>query len=173
MPGLQKTFSFLVVLLFHTIICTCLTLIHADEEAEPPAKFKVMPMGDALTVGVGHPGGYRKKLFYKLKDKGYDVQFLGSSTLNPTASLLDDRHEGHIAWGCDKMMEFSRELLDQVDDPDVILLSIGAVDVMGDDYMNAIYKWDQLILHLSYLKPHAHIIASNLIHSTRIAIKSI
>jgi hypothetical protein len=123
-----------------------------------------MPLGDDLTVGNGVPGGYRKKLFYSLREKGYDIDFVGSSTENSVAQLLDNDHEGHESWGCDKLKEFSQEIFDQVDDPDVILLSIGAQDMKGGDYMDAIQKWDDLILHISKIRPHAHIIASNLIH---------
>lgn len=126
-----------------------------------------MPLGDSLTVGTGVPGGYRKRLFYVLRDQGYDVDFIGSSTENSVSQLLDNDHEGHASWSCEKLMEFSQEIFDNVDDPDVILLLIGSQDMKATvpgQYDRPIQCWDDLISHISNIRPYTHIIASNLMH---------
>ena len=112
------------------------------------AKLKIMPLRDSLTIGQGVEGGYRKSLFFNLKRKGYDVEFLGSSTENKTKKIpIIDRHEGHGYWKIEKFMEFSREILDTAgEDIDVILLMVGAEDMRKGDYTDAINKWEKLLL---------------------------
>ena len=130
------------------------------------AKLRIMTLGDSLTVGEGVEGGYRKSLFFNLKRNGYDVEFLGSSKENLTNKIITgDRHEGHGNWMIDKFMEFSREILDKAgEDIDAILLMVGAEDIMRNgDYTDVIHKWEKLIVHIATIRPHTHIIVSNLL----------
>ena len=136
-------------------------------EDSPQPTFRILPMGDSLIVGNGVPGGFRKSLFYKLKKKGYNVDYIGSSRENNSSKLSDDEHEGHPGWTCSKMKEYSRELLENVPDPDVIVLIIGGEDMMAAEnhagYQNVIHEWNDLIVHIASIRPHAQIVVSTLI----------
>lgn len=129
------------------------------------AKLRIMALGDSLTIGEGVEGGYRKSLFFTLKSNGYDVEFVGSSPENLTNKIpIDDRHEGHGNWKIDKFMEFSREILEKAgEDIDAILLMVGSEDTRNGDYAGAIDKWEKLIVHIATIRPHTHILVSNLL----------
>jgi lysophospholipase L1-like esterase len=86
---------FLVIAMFITVI------------AEP---IRIVPIGDSITQG-GRSGReeytYRYPLFCKMKDAGYDFDFIGSlkSGLNADAKWpdykakpFDTDHEGHYGW---------------------------------------------------------------------------
>mmetsp|Transcript_9756 Transcript_9756/g.18332 ORF Transcript_9756/g.18332 Transcript_9756/m.18332 type:complete len:962 (-) Transcript_9756:1208-4093(-) len=129
-------------------------------------KLRVMPMGDSITVGLGFNGGYRKPLFLNLQENGYDIEFVGNSTENVSSSmgLNMDRHEGHKRWGINNFLEFSREILDMADDPDVILLMIGNEDMRDRNlFPDAIDRLDHLITHIADMRPHSLLIVSSVL----------
>ena len=128
---------------------------------------KIMPLGDELTVGSDQsPGGYRLQLYLNLDDEGYGVDLLGTNSSNPAEALPHPNHEGHIGWSIQDMTARIEEFLDKAE-PDVILLLIGAKDVVESKNMDEIVQsskqWDTLILKITHLRPHVHIIASNLL----------
>lgn len=122
-------------------------------------------MGDSITIGRGFTGGYRKSLYFNLRKHGYDIEFIGNCTENvtPSVGLNVDRHEGHANWGINDFLEFSREIFDNVDDPDVILLMIGTEDMRNDNLStDAIHRFDDLIAHITNMRPYSRLIVSNL-----------
>jgi hypothetical protein len=98
----------------------------------------ILPIGDSITQGGRSDRAeytYRYPLFYKLKDAGYDVNFIGSlnSGLNPDAKWPDKNgvafdldHEGHYGWKTaavrDKLAEWSAAWGAA---PDIALIHLG------------------------------------------------
>ena len=56
---------------------------------------RVMPLGDSITNGTGSndTAGYRGFLWTLLKNAGYNVDFVGSATSNPS---VQQQREGHL-----------------------------------------------------------------------------
>jgi len=95
------------------------------------ASISIMPLGDSITYGAGSTdNGYRKPLYQKLTDAGYDFDFVGSQT---TGDFGDPQHEGHPGWHADDAG--TDDILGQVynwlvtNPADIILLHIGTNDI--------------------------------------------
>jgi lysophospholipase L1-like esterase len=100
--------------------------------------FKILPIGDSLTQGVGDPdeNGYRGPLWYMLTDGGFSIDFVGT---NVGGVFPDPQHDG---WGgytigpgpsaADSWVRNGKgNIYDNIEtymaaDPDIILLLIGA-----------------------------------------------
>ncbi len=117
---------------------------------------KIMPIGDSITFGYGHEGGYRKYLDYYLKDKGYTkVDMVGpegkssaSFSFNGKNVSYDDNHAGYSgytikqkypipSWGENGLLEKlkSKDAVSSAK-PDVILLIIGTNDMTANRALN-------------------------------------
>jgi lysophospholipase L1-like esterase len=91
-----------------------------------------MPLGDSITSGVGstNNNGYRKPLYLKLTEAGYNFDFVGSQT---NGDFADPNHEGHSGWHADTTG--TNDILGQiynllaVNPADIVLLHIGTNDI--------------------------------------------
>ena len=111
---------------------------------------RIMPLGDSITEGYAsgalnenYEVSYRKALWDKLINAGYDVDFVG--TLNSGSTLFaDGDHEGHRGWTDDEIVNGrpvtepgAGKLADwlAVYQPDIVLLHIGTngLDPSPDD----------------------------------------
>ncbi|MBR5363583.1 MAG: hypothetical protein IK134_09725 [Oscillospiraceae bacterium] len=136
-------------------LLSALTLTASALPANPcfPAsaaeKTKIMPLGDSITFGMADDGGYRKYLWQKLKEKGYeDIDFVGpegkeSASFNYHGQQVtyDDNHAGYSGYTIvDRPGGFFGKLngiLETMQSgdyitkyaPDIILLQIGTNDI--------------------------------------------
>jgi lysophospholipase L1-like esterase len=95
-----------------------------------------MPLGDSITWDFyfgedrtdAERSGYRNYLWYKLRDIGYDADFVGSRTtggaIHPS---FDGDNEGHTGWTSYEIAESVYHFL-EMNPADVILLHIGTND---------------------------------------------
>lgn len=100
---------------------------------------KIMPMGDSLTLenhysDLNHPrplgmrSAYRNYLWYKLKEAGYDVDFVGSQKAGQSITPpFDPDHESYAGWKSMQLAEHTYDWLVQ-SKPDIILLHAGMMD---------------------------------------------
>lgn len=90
---------------------------------------KIMPLGDSITEGSSS-GGYRPKLWNKLKADGLSVDFVGSQERGPSG--FDDDHEAYrgktIDWIDARVVGFLKS-----NPADVVLLMIGTNDTGTKD----------------------------------------
>jgi lysophospholipase L1-like esterase len=137
-----------------------------------------MPLGDSITDGSSFDspdgsGGYRGRLYSLLTTAGYNVDYIGSQTVNSTL-IPDQNHEGHGGWRIDQLDSNMAGWLANMADPDVVLMHIGTNDFGSNtDINNAINRLDGLILKIATLRPYCHIIVTNLMergepHNTNI-----
>ena len=126
------------------------------------SRLRILPLGDSLTIGPDSvPGGYRGFLHDKLKSEGYTIEYLGNNQQN-SPSYLPGGHESH-PWSLEKTNEYIGELLEDLEDPDIILLIIGTHDMTSEEAaQKAVERWDDLLLQISFQHPFAHILTSNL-----------
>ena len=100
-----------------------------SQAAEPPVR--ILPLGDSLTDGfTGTPvqGGYRNRLYSLLNGAGYQVDFVGTFSDSSNPTLPDANHQGLGGARVDHIQANIGGWLNQVEDPDVILLLIGTND---------------------------------------------
>ena len=137
----------------------------------------VWPLGDSVTYGAFHAGGYRDTLFTNLTARGCTFQFVGTLTSNPSKRLSDAgqaHHDGHSGWAIANAVDIDgkpRRGLYQgleswghsVKRPDTILLMIGINDLnTGYKIDAAPERLDLLISRLFYYYPHTRILIASL-----------
>lgn len=123
-----------------------------------------MPLGDSLT---GFPDSYRGPLYRTLKDRGYNVDFVGSIKWPPTGGGDADSNgwggftigpdDRRNAEGMATNLAANLETWFQKTPADVILLVIGANDfAAGDNWITqAPGKYENLIRRIVSLAPNA------------------
>lgn len=142
------------------------------------APTRIMPLGDSITDGSSFDspdgsGGYRGRLHSLLTSAGYNVDYIGTQTVN-SSLVPDPNHEGHGGWRIDQLDSNMALWLANLADPDVVLMHIGTNDFGSNtDINNAINRLDALILKIATLRPYCHIIVTNLMergepHNTNI-----
>ena len=120
----QKTISIAVLAAFFSA---------ALDNAAP---FKIMPLGDSITGGVGSAECYRLYLDRLLTAGGYSFDFVGtltghSWTNTPADSVFDVDHEGH--WGMEAhVMKANIGGYARAKRPDIALLHIGTNDILHE-----------------------------------------
>jgi lysophospholipase L1-like esterase len=153
---------------FHISLLTTLTALlplSFSKAQSPP--IRIMPLGDSITGGSSFDnpdgsGGYRGALYELLGSAGYNVDSIGSLTIN-SGLLSEKEHEGHSGWRIDQLDSNLAGWLESYADPDVVLIHIGTNDFgQNVDTANAIDRLDGLILKTATLRPYAHIIVTNL-----------
>ncbi|MEI6536798.1 MAG: GDSL-type esterase/lipase family protein, partial [Verrucomicrobiaceae bacterium] len=114
----------------------------------------IMPVGDSITKGAP-AGAYRDPLFTLLKNGGCSFKFVGRLTENPTAALTADgqeHHEGHSGMGMNWIDEHLKEFF-AANQPDRILLAIGANDIGGAAVPELKNRMDRLVTDIFALQP--------------------
>jgi len=91
----------------------------------PKIMTRIMALGDSITDGYDHPGGYRPFLWRSLQDKGCTVEFVGSQENGVSPS---HKHEGHSGWRIADIHDRIKAWL-TANPADIILLLIGTNDM--------------------------------------------
>jgi lysophospholipase L1-like esterase len=143
-------------------------------------KARIMPIGDSLTRGgedvVPPHFSYRGPLQKKLRDTGYQYDFVGGAVLTSTNGN-DFAHEGHAGYtigGVDPGFDVSgfrmgitdniTRYLNSVQSPDVILLLVGINDV----FVERVPGWapdrlEALVNLIKTQRPDAKIVVASLL----------
>lgn len=150
----------------HIIRIFLATLFLSTALAQIPP-IRIMPLGDSITDGSSFDspdgsGGYRLRLYNSLTTAGYNVDYIGSQTVN-SSLIPEQNHEGHGGWRIDQLDTNMAGWLGSMADPDVVLMHIGTND-FGQNFntATAIDRLDALILKIATLRPYTHIIVTNL-----------
>jgi lysophospholipase L1-like esterase len=130
----------------------------------------IMPLGDSITAGYtpsgGIPGGYRQELYNNLTTAGYSFKFVGSQTtyLSDTLKAVGQQcHEGHNAYTIQQIINGVKTSNWLGVNPDIVLLHIGANDVLNADAATAPDRLDALIGDIFAQKPNVKIIVAKII----------
>lgn len=149
---------------FARLLCACVFSCAASAQTPP---IRIMPLGDSITDGSSFDspdggGGYRLPLYNLLTSAGYNVDYIGSLTIN-SGLLTEKEHEGHSGWRIDQLDTNMASWLSTMADPDVVLMHIGTND-FGQNFnrATAIDRLDALIVKIATLRPYAHIVVTNL-----------
>jgi parallel beta-helix repeat protein len=130
---------------------------------------KIMPLGDSITSMYTDHDSYRRPLWFMLQNGGFNVDFVGSQSLNkngpPPHPDFDMDHEGHSGWRADHMLA-------QVDafagayQPDIVLIHLGSNDVFEyQSNSGTIAELGQIIDKLRLANPNVKILLGQIIPS--------
>ena len=122
------------------------------------AQTRILPLGDSVTSSFAPHSSYRYWLWNKLINAGYNVDFVGREhgvvEGEPDNEDFDQDHEGHPGWT-------AQDGLDEIDaiiaatQPDVVLLDLGANDILwGDTVETAIARLQAIIEHFRAANPN-------------------
>lgn len=134
------------------------------------AQVKIMPLGNSITQGNAQHNSYRRALWFKLRNGGYAVDFVGSQRSNfggpPPNPDFDLDSEGHWGWRAD-------ELLGSISGwaatykPDIVLMHAGSNDMLqGQSVESTLVEIGQLIDRLRAANPNVKIVLGQLIPTT-------
>jgi lysophospholipase L1-like esterase len=137
----------------------------------------IWPLGDSITYGVGHAGGYRDTLYTNLIARGCSFKFIGTLDSNPTKLLSaagQSHHDGHSGYSIANAVDIDGKprpgLYERLeswhrsfDKPDIILLMIGINDLnTGYKTETAPKRLDLLVTRLFGYYPQTRILIASL-----------
>lgn len=132
---------------------------------------RIMPLGDSITQANGNHNSYRRPLWFKLREAGYTVNFVGSTRShflgNAPNPDFDQDHEGHWGWRVDEVLRqinpWTREAK-----PDIVLIHLGTNDILGgESFDSTIAELRQLIEQMRQQNPRLKILLAQLIPAAR------
>ena len=143
----------------------------------------ILTLGDSITQGDSQHASYRRSLWKKLQDGGYDIDFVGSLTGNHEGDNpfndFDLDHEGHWGWTADEILtgdaspasgSGSGNLADWLAGytPDIVLMHLGTNDMFRDDSVSqALADLENVIAQLRQDNPDVTIFLAQVIPTTR------
>lgn len=102
---------------------------------QPAKVYRIMPLGDSITRGVGDPygRGYRMRLAQYLRAAGVKTNFVGSQRRGEPVSAIirDPDHEGHGGYTIAELQRHAASWV-RAARPDVVLLMAGTNDMIQD-----------------------------------------
>ncbi|MBV9864977.1 MAG: hypothetical protein JO316_06480 [Abitibacteriaceae bacterium] len=164
-----------------TVGATATADIVAAATSNNPAKnvtaIRILPLGDSITQGgrADRPTEltYRYPLYYKLKDAGYNVDFIGSMNKGLAGDFVwparngvpfDLDHEGHYGWKTAQARDHLREWMQTYPaPPDIVLIHLGTNDQGEKDFGQAIIQpLKDMIGMLREKNPHVVVLVGHL-----------
>ncbi|MEU3600985.1 GDSL-type esterase/lipase family protein, partial [Streptomyces sp. NPDC006798] len=145
-----------------------------EEQHHPVPRLAVMPLGDSITVGVGHSScptsadrancqGYRLGLGDKLVQGGHAarVNFVGSQTNG------GQKHEGHSGWTIEQVSNRVESWMVAAE-PNVITLHIGSNNIEHNvDRANAPAKVEKLLDKIFGAAPDVTVVIAPIVPNSR------
>jgi len=137
------------------------------------AQVKIMPLGNSITQGDHQHNSYRRALWFKLRNAGYNVDFVGSHSSNfggaPPTPDFDLNHEGHWGWRADQLLG-SIGGWAATYKPDIVLMHVGSNDMLqGQSVESTLSEISQIIDRLRAANPNVKLLLSQLIPTTAAA----
>jgi lysophospholipase L1-like esterase len=139
--------------------------------APPAVGTTIFPLGDSITWGETDPrgGGYRTKLYLDLLGGGYQPQFVGTQTDNPSQILLSagqTHHDGLPGWkihDVDENLDAGSSFLTRTPSTNIILLLLGTNDMLQHfDTAHAADRLDDMIDRLTTLRPQSTVVVGSI-----------
>ncbi len=131
---------------------------------------RIMPLGNSITQARAGRNSYRRPLWHRLTEAGYQVDFVGSQNTNhegpPANADFDQDHEGHWGWRADQLLGGIPGWV-QAHQPDIVLMHAGSNDMFqGQDINSTVSELEQIIDQLRAVNPQVKILLAKLIEPT-------
>jgi lysophospholipase L1-like esterase len=153
-------------------LCACQGQALINPPDDPNAT-RIMPLGDSITQANQAHNSYRRLLWQKLRQVGYNVNFVGSTRAHyggyAPASDFDRDHEGHWGWHVDEFLPRIAEWTEKAK-PDIVLLHLGTNDLAsGQAHGMVISEIVELVKRIRQVNPRVKILLAQLIPYGRAA----
>jgi len=154
------------VFLLAMVVVACTGAI-AVGTAHVDASVKIAPIGDSITRGGLVPDSaypsYRYYLWTMLRNGGYDVDFVGSTTEPGFQKFVFDQdHDGYSGYTTELLANDMDRMLTSYT-PDIVLLYIGTNDVLQQVPMNdRMRNLDRIITLLRQKNPNVRILLAQI-----------
>lgn len=147
---------------FRAFLVLVFTVGIVSAEGEP---LRIMPLGDSITQGSRD--SYRRPLWFKLRQAGMNVDFVGSMSRGYGLSFktqdFDGDHEGHWGWRADEVLNRVDEWITR-SNPDIVLLHLGTNDIgIGQPIEETTSEIGWIVQRLRQYKPDIHILLAAII----------
>ncbi len=154
------------VFLLAMVVVACTGAIAVGTE-HADASVKIAPIGDSITRGglvsdSPYPS-YRYYLWTMLRNGGYDVDFVGSTTEpNFQKFMFDQDHDGYSGYTTELLAnDMDRVLMSYT--PDIVLLYIGTNDVLQQVPMkDRMRNLDRIVTSLRQKNPNVRIVIAQI-----------
>ncbi len=154
------------VFLLALVVVACTSAIAVGTE-HADASVKIAPMGDSITRGGLVPDSpypsYRYYLWTMLRNGGYDVDFVGSTTEpNFQKFMFDQDHDGYSGYTTELLANDMDRMLVSFT-PDIVLLDIGTNDVLQQVPMkDRMRNIDRIVTSLRQKNPNVRIVLAQI-----------
>lgn len=138
---------------------------------------RIMPLGDSITQADTRYNSYRRPLWFKFQDGGYNVDFVGTNTLHygahsqpngpPPDPDFDMDHQGNWGWSA---LEVEPELpaWAAATQPDIVLMHLGTNDIFdGRTVQQTLTTLGDLIAILRDVNPNVVVFVATVIPHNR------
>ena len=156
----------LTVFFLALVVVACAGAIAVGTE-HADASVKIAPLGDSITRGGLEPDSpypsYRYYLWTMLRNGGYDVDFVGSTTEpNFQKVVFDQDHDGYSGYTTELLAnDMDRILMSYT--PDIVLLYIGTNDVLQQVPMkDRMRNLDRIVASLRQKNPNVRILIAQI-----------
>jgi len=149
------------------IITTVIDEVVDDNSSR--SKKRILPLGDSITDGSDGYQGYRRPLWFLLRNADYNVDFLGSKgDVRRGINDFDLDHEGHGGWEAGEVEQKLPYWLDNYETPDIVLLHLGTNDIARNQSVSStINEIDNIINILRERNSHIVILLAEIIPMRR------
>ncbi|OED38187.1 hypothetical protein AB833_21160 [Chromatiales bacterium (ex Bugula neritina AB1)] len=154
--------------ILHFTLC-CMVLLLVNQSPALAQNIQIAPIGDSITQAGNSRPGYRRSLWLKLQQAGYDVDFVGSQNTfhgNPPPSSEQDfdlDHEGHWA-------EEAGDIANSIDrwlrsyTPDIAIIHLGTNDFdRGQSNASTLLELGSIFSSLRADNPQVKILVAEII----------
>ncbi len=130
---------------------------------------RILPLGDSITQGGNERTSYRRTLWLKLKQHGFNVDFVGSQKefqyASPPDKLLDFDldHEGHWGWETNEIVDSLPTWLESYT-ADIALVHLGTNDFdRGESIPDTLKDLDSVLSLLRESNPDITILLAKIV----------
>lgn len=109
---------------------------------------RIMSLGDSITDSLNGRPSFRRPLWFKLKNAGYNVDFVGNASNTEFVRDYDVDHDGYSGIEAGELEQKIGSLLDKIN-PNIVMLHIGTNDLSdGQSDESTLEEIDGIILGL-------------------------
>jgi lysophospholipase L1-like esterase len=131
-----------------------------------PGPIRIMPLGDSITQANDRYDSYRRRLWLRLRQAGYEVDFVGSHQTHfggpAPRSDFDQDHEGHWGWRVDEVLT-RIEQWTAAAEPDVVLIHLGTNDLGVEPIETTLAELQSLLERIRQVNPQVTLLIAELI----------
>jgi len=169
MTSFHKQKKSLIGFTFSFGFSALLVLGSVSVKTQAQETINILPLGDSITQGGNERPSYRRTLWLKLQQHGFNVDFVGSQQAFHNASPPEKRldfdldHEGHWGWETNEIVESLPGWLESYT-ADIALVHLGTNDFdRGEDVLLTLEDLKQVLAILRQSNPDITVLLAKIV----------